>query len=186
MRICSKAPWQPRPGRNPYDTCQKPASKDPSLSHSRPRGFCLCGTFSPSRRQIRSTRSLPTCQPARWRERRDPTIAIATILAGQRYDGLGERIFVVALCRSIALCAAWLFHHTARTPLAHAVRLPRMVHRTVPSFRAQKFPEAMSFSTSFSRLNSETSRFSFAFSCSSSFSRRAWSTVNPPNSLRHR
>jgi len=26
-RICSKAPWQPRPGRNPYDTCQKHASK---------------------------------------------------------------------------------------------------------------------------------------------------------------
>ncbi len=38
---------------------------EPSLSHKRPRGFCLFGTFSPSRRQMRSTRSLPTCQPAR-------------------------------------------------------------------------------------------------------------------------
>ena len=51
---------------------------EPSLSHRRPRGFCFCGTFSPSRRQIpgspasllagveiRSTRSLPTRQPAR-------------------------------------------------------------------------------------------------------------------------
>ena len=38
----------------------------------------------------------------------------------------------------------------------------------------------MSFNTSFSRLNSDTSRFSFAFSCSSSFSRRAWSTCKPP------
>jgi len=29
---------------------------DPSLSHSRPRLGCFTGTFSPSRRQIRSTR----------------------------------------------------------------------------------------------------------------------------------
>jgi hypothetical protein len=48
-----------------------------------------------------------------------------------------------------------------------------MVYRTTPSLRAQKFPEAMSFSTSLSRLNSATKRFSLAFSCSSSFSRRA-------------
>lgn len=34
------------------------------VSHSLLRGFW--GTFSPSRRQIRSTRSLPTCQPARF------------------------------------------------------------------------------------------------------------------------
>jgi len=27
-------------------------------------GRCFCGTFSPSRRQMRCTRSLPTCQPA--------------------------------------------------------------------------------------------------------------------------
>jgi hypothetical protein len=37
---------------------------DPSLSHSLPLGFCLFGTFSPSRRQIRSTRSFLTFQPA--------------------------------------------------------------------------------------------------------------------------
>ena len=39
---------------------------DPSFSHKRPRGFCLAGTFSPSRRQMRCTRSLPTCQPSRF------------------------------------------------------------------------------------------------------------------------
>ena len=38
--------------------------QEPSFSHSRLRGLCFCGTFSPSRRQIRWTRSLPTCQPA--------------------------------------------------------------------------------------------------------------------------
>jgi hypothetical protein len=41
------------------------------------------------------------------------------------------------------------------------------------SVRAQKFPEAMSFRTSFSRLNSLTSRFSLEFPCSSSFRCRA-------------
>jgi hypothetical protein len=44
----------------------------------------------------------------------------------------------------------------------------------------------MSFNTNFSRLSSLTRRFSFVFSCYSSFSRRAWSTFNPPYSLRHR
>src|ERR1700686_5449183 len=93
---------------------------------------------------------LPACP---LEQRRDPTIAIATILAGQRYDGLGERIFVVALCRSIALRAAWLFHHPARLPLAHPMRLPRMAHRTTPSVRAQQFPGDRSFSPSFSSLH---------------------------------
>ena len=59
-------------------------------------------------------------------QRRDPTIAIATILAGQGKDGLGESIFVVALCRPVALRAAWLLHHTARMPLAHPMRRARM------------------------------------------------------------
>ncbi len=38
----------------------------PVVDHNRPRGrFCFCGTRNPSRRQILSTLSLPTCQPAR-------------------------------------------------------------------------------------------------------------------------
>ena len=36
------------------------------------------------------------------------------------------------------------------------------------------------------RLKSLTGRFSFAFSCSSSSNRFAWSTCNPPYSLRQR
>jgi hypothetical protein len=35
-----------------------------SFSHSRPRFGFLCGTFSPSRRQMRSTRLKFTIQPA--------------------------------------------------------------------------------------------------------------------------
>jgi hypothetical protein len=42
----------------------------------------------------------------------------------------------------------------------------------------------MSFNTSLSRLRSATRRFSFAFSCSNSFNRFAWSICNPPYSLR--
>ena len=38
--------------------------QDPSLSQSRPRGLCFLGTLSPSRRQIRCTRSQPTSHPA--------------------------------------------------------------------------------------------------------------------------
>ena len=38
--------------------------QDPSASHSLPRLGCLWGTFSPSRRQIRSTRLSLTIQPA--------------------------------------------------------------------------------------------------------------------------
>src|ERR1700758_4744339 len=41
----------------------------------------------------------------------------------------------------------------------------------------------MSFNTSLSRLSSATNRFSFAFSCSSSFNRFAWSTCRPPYSF---
>ena len=72
----------------------------------------------------------------------------------------------------VALRAPWLIHQLVRPPLAHAL-LAGMIYRTAPSFRAQKFPEAMSFSTSLSRLSSATNRFSLAFSCSNSFSRRA-------------
>ena len=76
---------------------------------------------------------MPACPSE---QRRNPAIAIAAILASQRNDGLGKRIFVVSLCRPIALCAAGLFHHTARTPLAHAMRITRMDHSTASSFRA--------------------------------------------------
>jgi hypothetical protein len=69
-------------------------------------------------------------------QRRDPTIAVAAILAGQHNDGLGERIFVVPLRRPVPLRAAWLFHHSARPALAHSMSLSRVADRTASSFRA--------------------------------------------------
>jgi hypothetical protein len=62
-------------------------------------------------------------------QRGDPPISVATVLAGQQDDGLGESIFVFPLCRLIALRAAWLLDQLARTALAHALLL-RMIHRT--------------------------------------------------------
>jgi hypothetical protein len=47
---------------------------------------------------------LPACP---LEQRRDPTIAIATILTGQRYDGLGERIMLSAQDLVTAADATW-------------------------------------------------------------------------------
>jgi hypothetical protein len=108
---------------------------DPSLSHNRPRGFCFCGTFSPSRRQIRSTRSLPTRQPP-LEQRRDPAIAITAVLAGKLDDRLRERIFVFPPDRTIALRAARLVRQPACPALRHPMLLLCMVCCDTPSLRA--------------------------------------------------
>ncbi len=68
-------------------------------------------------------------------QRRNPTVAVAPILAGQLHDGPGESIFVFALCQLIALRAAWLLHQPARSALTQALFLS-MIHRTTPSFTA--------------------------------------------------
>ena len=57
--------------------------------------------------------------------------------------------------------------------LAHFVLSARMLYRTTPPLRAQKFPEATSFRICFSNDSSATKRFSFAFSRSSPFIRFA-------------
>jgi hypothetical protein len=76
--------------------------------------------------------NLPACS---LQQSCDAPVAIAPILAGQQNNGLGESIFVFALCRLVALRAAWLVHQLARSPLTHAM-LAGMVYRTAPSFRA--------------------------------------------------
>jgi hypothetical protein len=74
--------------------------------------------------------------PARsLQQRRDAPVAVTPILASQQNDSLGESIFVFALCRLVALRAAWLVHQLARSPLTHAL-LTGMIYRTAPSFRA--------------------------------------------------
>jgi hypothetical protein len=67
--------------------------------------------------------------------RRDAAISITSILGGRRDDRLRQRIFVLSLCRLVALRAAWLIHQLARPPLAQALFLS-MVRRTSPTLRA--------------------------------------------------
>jgi len=66
-------------------------------------------------------------------QRRDPAIAVASILAGELHDGLGECILIFTLCQLVALRAAWLVDQPARPPFTHALFL-LMIHRTAPSF----------------------------------------------------
>ena len=106
-------------------------------------------------------------------QRRNSPVAVATVLTGQRNDRFGECIFVDPLDRGIALCPSPLPQQPAGMALAHFVLFARMLHRTTPPLRAQKIPEATSFRICFSRDNSATKRFNFAFSRSSSFIRFA-------------
>jgi len=76
---------------------------------------------------------LPACT---LQQRRNPTVAIAAIVAGQLDDGLGQSIFVFTLCRLVVLRASWLIHQSARTPLTCPMLGAGMAHRTTPSFRA--------------------------------------------------
>ena len=75
-------------------------------------------------------------------------------------------------------------HWTASGPVRS--RPDRTTTSPPPSRRAQKFPEAASFRMALSSACSPTSFLSRAFSFSSSFRRRAWSTFMPPYSLRQR
>jgi hypothetical protein len=75
--------------------------------------------------------------PARTLQKhRNAAIAVAAIFTGQLNNGPGQCIFVLTLCRLVALRAAWLIHQLARSPLTHAMLSTRMAHRTTPPFRA--------------------------------------------------
>jgi hypothetical protein len=73
--------------------------------------------------------------PGSLQQRRDAPVSVASILARQCNDRLGESIFVFTLCRVIAMRTAWLLHQSARSALAHALLL-RMLSRTTASLRA--------------------------------------------------
>src|SRR5439155_5265432 len=95
---------------------------DPSFSHRRPRLGCLAGTFSPSRRQIRSTRLSLTSQPA-WRSKLgDLAIAVAAILPDQLDDVGRQPCLVVSTVRDLALRRAMLTECRAGTPLGNRQR----------------------------------------------------------------
>ena len=77
--------------------------QDPSLSHGLPRFGCFCGSFSPSRRQMRWDPlgvHVPTFGPEQGS---DPPIAISAILAGQADDRGPEGLFIIPTTGSLAL-----------------------------------------------------------------------------------
>src|SRR6266550_8660145 len=83
--------------------------QDPSFSHRRARFGCRAGTFSPSRRQIRSTRLSLTSQPASPAQQLgDLAIAVAAILPRQLDDVGGQPRFVLTAPRDLALRRAML------------------------------------------------------------------------------
>src|ERR1035438_9593122 len=123
--------------------------------------------------------------PARTpQQRRNPPVAVASVLRGQLDDVSRQCILVVALHRLVALGPAPLLQQPASMAFRQPVLLPRTLHRATTPLRAYKFPEATSFSTCFSSDSSATNRFSREFSFSRSFSRLACSSFGPPYRLR--
>src|ERR1039458_263221 len=130
---------------------------------------------------------VPSHIPTRsLQHRRDPAIAVTTILARQLDDRSRQRVFIVALGRDVPLRPSPLPQQPARTPLGKPMMPSGMLYRPTPPFRAQKLASATSFKTCFSSDSSVTSRRKRAFSFSSCFIRRACSSFRPPYSLRQR
>ena len=107
---------------------------------------------------------------------RDPPIAIAAILGRQFHDAVNLPWFIIRHPRPMPRRRLRLPPHPTRPPLGDAQPLVDPVHR-LPAFRrAQKFPEATSWSVALSN----------AWSATSFLSRVAWSSHKPPSSFRHR
>lgn len=66
---------------------------------------------------------------------RNAAVSISTILVSQRNDGPGQRVFIVPLCRVVAMRAAWLMDQLARMALTHTALLCSF-HSGTPPLRA--------------------------------------------------
>jgi hypothetical protein len=66
---------------------------------------------------------LPACTP---QQRRDPTVAVASVLTGQADNGSGQPIFVVALDRLVPLRPAPLLQQAAAVSFRHPLLLARV------------------------------------------------------------
>src|SRR3954467_11912656 len=113
---------------------------DPSVSQSRPRLGCFLGTFSPSRRQIRSTRLSLTSQPARREQLGDLAVAIASVLPSKLDDVGAEPLLVVLTTRDLALRRAMLCARRAGGTLGYT-QFPANVLDADPATRGlRSFP----------------------------------------------
>jgi hypothetical protein len=133
---------------------------DPSLSHSRPRLGCRLGTFSPSRRQIRSTRLWLTSPPSRQpaipiEQRAHAAIAVAAELTRQCNDRCSQRSLIPWRLPNIALARAPLAEHSTRAAFRHSQQGTDPAHTEAATLGAQKFPAAASFKISLSSLDQQ-------------------------------
>ena len=132
---------------------------------------CLAGTFSPSRRQIRSTRLSLTSQPARRSQLGDLAIAIAAILPGQLDEVGCQPLFIITALRDLTLCRTMLAERGTGATLGDGQLPSNVLDASAATRRAQKFPLAASCRISLSSVRSDTARRSRVFSVSRSFSR---------------
>lgn len=75
--------------------------------------------------------------------RRDATIAIATILEGERCDVRSQRCFIIRGLGDLALRGTMLTQNSARSSLGHLQFIDHMVHAGTATGGAQKFPLAL-------------------------------------------
>src|ERR1035438_8275985 len=81
--------------------------------------------------------AVPSHIPTRsLQHRRDPAIAVTTILARQLDDRSRQRVFIVALGRDVSLRPSPLPQQPARTPLGKPMMLSGMLYRATSPFRA--------------------------------------------------
>ncbi len=113
-------------------------------------------------------------------------VAVAAILARQPDDRSRQWTLVRCSDRLVALAGAGLAKHPAGPSFGGPMGLLDMVHTASAALGAYQFPSAASFKISLSKVRSATACFRRLFSCSRSFSRRAWSTLRPPYSRRQR
>jgi hypothetical protein len=103
-------------------------------------------------------------------QRRDPPVAVSPVRRGQFDDPPRQRLLVVPLRRPVPVRRTGLTHQPASPTLAHAEPREQRIDRVPTASRAQKFPEATSRNIALSSSASASSRFSRAFSFSSSLS----------------
>ncbi|MDX6459416.1 MAG: hypothetical protein QOE55_3113 [Acidobacteriaceae bacterium] len=106
-------------------------------------------------------------------QRRDATIAIASVLRSQRDNRSRQRIFIGPDDGGVSLRPAGLANDPAGMTFRETVLLPDAPDCLAAPLGAYKFPEATSLSTCFSSARSATRRFRRTFSRCSSFIRLA-------------
>ena len=127
--------------------------------------------------------NLPATGP---QQRSYPAVAVAPVLGRQGDNGLGQHILVSPDRRDIALGSPRLADDPASMAFRQPILLLDRLNRLPASIGRYKFPSATSLRICFSSDRSATSRFSRAFSRSSSLNRLACSISRPPYSLRQR